>query len=303
MTKFKSLGKKIAKDTLDHFFGSRNPFAIYNTIKLRAQRKLYNKKFTTKEFLDFIISLNIKPGDTIFFQSSWTQFYNYNGRPNELVDALIDFVGPSGTLAMPANTEDQRNRPFHQARTPTNAGLICEVFRRRKGVVRSIHYNSSVCAFGRYADHLVGSHQNSYTSWDEHSPYMKLTEMNAKNLTVGLGPFFTYVTPIHCVDSILRTELPYYNLIFTDEFDYIWIDSNGKTDKTRVLHRGNGKINLSRYSKFVKDIDHRDERLSNLEGFSVSLKPLIARGLELGRNGIFLYDHPKPRKIDLVPSV
>ena len=295
----KKNSKQLLKLSLEKFFASRHPSAIVDKYKVALRRKLYSKKFNTDDFIQFIYELGVRPGDTVFFQSSWTEFFNYTSSPKELVEAFISFIGSEGTLAMPANSHYDRGKPFDVKRTPTNAGLIAEVFRRMPNVKRSIHYNSSVCAIGRDADEILCSHHKSYTSWDDHSPFAKLIMNNATNLTIGLGYFFTYVTPIHYVDSLLRDEIPYYSKIFTHEFEAKWIDGDGVSGSSRVLERGNGEINLKRYSRYLENVVHTNGKLSNMKCFAVQLEPLIAEAIKLARRGVFLYEKPKPSFSDL----
>lgn len=297
----KHSAKKTVKALLETAFSSRNPDAILWLLRNKLDRSIYRKKFSTNDFIDLISSLGVKTGDTVFFQSNWNQFYNFTGSPITLVSALIEHIGLNGTLVMPANSDYRSDRPFDVMKVPTNAGLIAEIFRRSPGVLRSVHYNSSVCALGERASELVDSHQKSYTSWDKHSPFAKLIEYNALNVSVGLGYFFTYVTPIHCVDSMLREELPFYDNIFTDELEYSWVDAEGVRGTSRVLHRGRGNINLRRFSEHLQDVHHNNASISNLKCFSVRLKPLADEAVKLARKGIFLYDRPKPNPSDLVP--
>lgn len=292
--------KNISKQILRFFFKSSNPFQIYKDYSLKIQKTIYRKKFGIEEFMEFFSSLGILPGDTIFLQTSWLQFYNFNGSPLEIVDSIIEYIGENGNLVMPSHTDfNFETKIFDYQKTPTNSGIICEVFRRRKGVHRSIHYNSSVCAIGKDAEELASNHESSYTSWDKNSPYYKLYKIDAKNVAIGLGSYFTYATPIHCVDSLLQDKLPYYQKIFTEEFEYHWFDKSGKKGSQTVLHRGQGKIDLNRYSKFVQDVPHINSSISNLKGFSVNLKPLIDKGITLAKEGKFLYVSPKVTKSDI----
>tara|TARA_B100000795_G_C22771118_1_gene427905 strand:+ start:327 stop:1247 length:921 start_codon:yes stop_codon:yes gene_type:complete len=298
----KSYSINFIKSLLRFFFKSSNVFRIQNELNLKLNKIRFTKKYNTEEFLSFLSNLNINSGDTVFMQSRWNEFYNYEGRPNDIVNAVIELIGPNGNLIMPAGSFfDHKNPNFNQLKTPTNTGIICEIFRRTKNVTRSIHYNSSVCAIGKDAEFITNEHHKSYTSWDKYSPYYKLYKLNAKNLTIGLGRYYSYITATHCIDSILLDELPYFKKIFTSEFEYNWIDDKTRSGTSKVLHRGLGNIDLKRYSKFVQDVPHINQKISNLDGFSVHLQPFIDKGLELGRSGKFLYTTPVPASEDLKP--
>jgi len=286
MQQLKHIIKKVSKKA----FGYQDPRVAAQRAYLYFRKRIYTQKYSTQQLLDFIESLDIGSGDTIMMQSSWSEFYNFEGRAVEMLDGIIEIVGPSGNICMPCNSDYNDGDTFDVRKTPTIAGLLPEYFRRQKGVKRSIHYNSSVCALGPGADEIISDHNRSNTSWDEYSPYYKLWKMNAKNLNLGLGKLFICVTAIHCVDSILRKEIPFYKNLFGEPHTYNWLDENGEVGTQTVLKRERGIINFRRINRQITDIPHYSGRLSNLEGFSVSLQPLLERVLVLGRKGITIYN-------------
>lgn len=284
--------KKISKVTL----GTTNPKTFISRKKRDIEKKFYHEKIDNSKFIHFLESLDIKPRDVVFFQSSWNEFYNYTGKPTELIRLIIDYLGPEGTLAMPSNTNmTQKGEVFNVVRTPTNAGLIAECFRRMPNVQRSIHLNSSVCAIGPVAQELIRDHHLSVTPWDKHSPHYKLYKMNAKNLSIGLGKFFTYVTPIHCVDSIMKDKNAYFASLFEKETTYKWINAN-KEEGSHTFFLRDGILDLKKFSNYVASVPHINAKLSNLEAFSVELKPLIEFALEIAKEGKIIYKSPTPKK-------
>ena len=58
------------------------------------------------------------------------------GAADTVILALLDAVGPAGTLAMPAMSGDQ---PFNVHTSPSNVGAVTERFRTWPGVTRSLH--------------------------------------------------------------------------------------------------------------------------------------------------------------------
>src|SRR2546428_309688 len=86
----------------------------------------------------------------------------YQGTAKDLLEFLLRFVGPERTLAMPAfffGTPELFDRAYYRQhprfdvrRTPSQMGLVTELFRRRPDVVRSLHPAHSVCAFGPLAN-------------------------------------------------------------------------------------------------------------------------------------------------------
>ena len=81
----------------------------------------------------------------------------YKGGAKELVGALVELCGPERTLVMPSfvmggRTYDAaayfRSKPFDVRITPSEMGLVAEIFRRTPDVVRSLHPTCAVCALG-----------------------------------------------------------------------------------------------------------------------------------------------------------
>jgi aminoglycoside 3-N-acetyltransferase len=79
-----------------------------------------------------------------------------DGGPAALVGALLDALGPAGTLVMPSWGDDE-DRPFDPATTPVAAdlGVTAETFRRLPGVARSAH-PFAFAALGPAAARIVG---------------------------------------------------------------------------------------------------------------------------------------------------
>ena len=65
-------------------------------------QKIYRKKFTTHDLTDVLESMGMKEGSVVFIHSSMTEFYNFQGTAEELINSIIDIIGSSGTLLMPA---------------------------------------------------------------------------------------------------------------------------------------------------------------------------------------------------------
>ncbi len=113
------------------------------------------------------------------------------GGPDALIDALLEAVGPEGTIMMPTYT---RSFPVPKAKamdyvfdyriTPGNTGLVPEIFRKREGAIRSRHPTSSVAAVGRLASLLTEGHDEKSSAY---SPYSRLAKSRGKILCIGIG--------------------------------------------------------------------------------------------------------------------
>jgi aminoglycoside 3-N-acetyltransferase len=248
--------------------------------------------------------LGLKKGSNVLIHSSWDEFYNFKGDPTDFIDALILAVGPEGTILMPAYPFLRTTESiFDLQRTPTAAGLIPEVFRNYPGIKRSVNIHS-VCALGKHSNYLTCDHIQSITCWDKKSPYYRLSEIDGIVFSIGLGKSFVG-TIMHCVDSLLREEIPYFGQLFTStevikvklidgsihEHSFLTTSKQIEMFFTNCHH---SRI-VNRYfdkSKFSR------KKLSNLNINYYNVKYMIDRGIELGRKGIVVYIKPDPKDFE-----
>ena len=177
-----------------------------------------------------LIDLGITPGDTIHLHSSISFLYrgglSQSESPpesplkyaNQIITALIDIVGPEGTILMNTDslamelkrkiwTNDSDAFVFDYARSPSRRGLLSELFRRRKDTIRSLHPWYNVTGWGKRAQELIGDHEQStpYTM-DTDSPWYKL--MNSGGKVVLLGKTFDVNSFIHLTEYLHPDEFP-----------------------------------------------------------------------------------------------
>jgi aminoglycoside 3-N-acetyltransferase len=141
----------------------------------------------------------------------------YTGNIGELLSALLELCGPHRTLAMPAfffGGRDldpipyYRERPvFDVRRQPSEMGLLTELFRRRKGVRRSLHPTLSVTALGPRADELVAGHHLAKTSYGEGTPFAIMAERRTAIVGIGIE-YFRSLTQVHAAEDLLGDRYP-----------------------------------------------------------------------------------------------
>jgi aminoglycoside 3-N-acetyltransferase len=172
---------------------------------------------------------------------SWTV-----GGPVTVIRALLDVLGPAGTLAMPAespyvsdpSTWNDRNIPpewyetirenlpvFDPLTTPTTMGAIPEAFRTFPGTQRSNHPLVSVCANGRHAEEITKHHALEFCE-GRGTPFEKLYDLDAHTLLLGVG--FNRCTSLHYAESLVpnrRTSLSRYPIIQNGE--RVWMETLG----------------------------------------------------------------------------
>ncbi|NLD87275.1 MAG: AAC(3) family N-acetyltransferase [Clostridiales bacterium] len=128
--------------------------------------------------------MDVMPGDTLLMHSALTSIGPVEGGADTVIDAFLDAVGPEGTIVM--STLTGWGEPFDAATSPSAVGYISEVFRRRKGVLRSLHPVHSVAAYGKMAQYIVSGHEDCESGCGEGTPYFKLKEIGAKAVLLGV---------------------------------------------------------------------------------------------------------------------
>lgn len=274
----------------------------------RICEKLHDKYWTSakkttpstvklSQIIKFLNVSGVCRGDTLFIHSSWECLNSGSFSAVELIEALIDYLGKHGTLAMPAFPPEKlqvNETLFDGKRLPSGGGLLTEVFRRYPGVRRSINLNHSVCAAGPNAAYLTESHHLSKTSWDKHSPYYRLRDFeNAFIVGFGVGHRLRVATSLHCVESVLQSEIEFFKKIFREEVRYNYFNADGKITQHKFRKRY-GEIYTPKIAKYFSEDILLEDTLSGLEVYSINAKKLIDTAVTLGREGKTMYVWPIP---------
>ena len=251
-----------------------------------------------EELYELICNIGVKKGDSIYLTTSWENFNNFQGKVTDLFNIILDIVGADGTLSMPSNTDMFSGGHFDEMKTGTNAGFASEIFRRMKGVKRSISLSSSVCSIGKKASYYTESHQDSIIDWDKHSPYFKMYEDNTKILSMGVGRFLTHASPIHVSDYILfEKKIKYFKKIFKNKIKYTWKKKDGTNGVSEIYIR-DGVYNLQIFNRYIQHIPHLNLSISNLDCYLVNTKDLVDESVKLALDGKVIYEDPVPFKFN-----
>jgi len=148
----------------------------------------------TKERLESDLrKMGLNRGDHVSIASALSKVGPIVGGPEAFIDAVIEVIGPEGTLMVNTYTtgfhvfqlEAANNYPpFDPKLTPCVTGVVSETLRKNPQAIRSRHPTSSVAAIGKKASFLIEGH-GPYAG--ARLPYSKLAEIGGKSLFIGLG--------------------------------------------------------------------------------------------------------------------
>jgi aminoglycoside 3-N-acetyltransferase len=207
---------------------------------IREANNTINKllfKSTRKTLVDAFRAVGVRGQITLCVHASLSRLGYIEGGAATVVDALIEAIGDDGCLAMPAFSMDgtmkhylDRGETFDVRNTPSHVGAIAEVFRRRDGVLRSVHPSHSLTALGSGAASLLRDHDQSLTPYGYATPYGRMVEdENAYILMIN--------THIHSLLHHVQERVDFPNLFLDEETEAQCIDYDGqlKTVRTKIM--------------------------------------------------------------------
>lgn len=132
--------------------------------------------------------LGINNEGTVFIHSSFNSIGEIKGGPEAVLDSFSEYM-EEGLLVLPTHSwkyigEDQPN--FYVQDSPSNVGVLTELFRKRKNVVRSYHPTHSVAALGKDAGTFTQGEEQFDTPCARNSVYGKLLDRKAQIMLVGV---------------------------------------------------------------------------------------------------------------------
>nr|MDD6335687.1 AAC(3) family N-acetyltransferase [bacterium] len=161
-----------------------------------------NHVYTQREIHEQLALMGIFPGDTVLMHSSLKALMPVEGGADGLLDAMQSYLTPKGLLVLPTHTWDRVNdkQPwFDYPDMPCCVGTLPEIFRKRPGVVRSLHPTHSVAAWGQDARDFCQGNEKFDTPCARQSPYGRLMDRNGFILLAGCP--LTCNTFIHGVEE------------------------------------------------------------------------------------------------------
>lgn len=276
---------------------------------LKATRKrwlrAFNQQFRgygTSELLGALHALGIRHGDAVMLHSAFSGEHGFRGSCNDLIDTFVRAVGPSGHLLMvslpyrnAALDWLESGRRFDVRKTPSMMGLVSETFRRRPGVVRSLHPTHPVLAQGPKGRQFVAAHPACLYPCGPGSPFDELARADGKavffNVPIDMFTFF------HYLEHLVSPALPFK--LYTERiFEVPVTDEDGATRVVRTHAFAREAIRRRRPERLYEALRSGGKVASQRIGASQLLCVRVRDAIEctesMLRQGEFFYDVTEP---------
>ena len=158
----------------------------------------------TKEYLkNQLKEMGLESTDALMVHSSMKAIGAVEGGADTVVDALMEYL-EDGLLMMPTHTWKQMSAEyavFDPLTEPACVGILPNIFRTRKGVVRSMHPTHSMAVYGKGAEEYIRGEDTFHTPCAPGGCWDRLREVNAWILLVGVT--HARNTFIHSIEEVL----------------------------------------------------------------------------------------------------
>ena len=151
------------------------------------------------------------PGDGVLMVHSAFKQLGLDGyKPDVVLKAFVDYMA-SGTLLLPTMSwrfVKPAMPTFHELETPSNVGVLTNMFLHDYAERRSLHPTHSCAARGHATDRLLDGHHLDDTPCSANSPFGRLVEVDAFVLMMGITmdccTLIHHVEEMEAVDVYLR---------------------------------------------------------------------------------------------------
>ena len=146
----------------------------------------------------------IDPHGVLLCHLSMKQIGPVDGGPDAVLDALMSYM-EDGLLVIPCHTwanVGADNPVFDVLETKPCVGLLPDLFRRRPGVIRTLHPTHSLCMYGKGAEEFAAGQERFDTPCAPGSCYGELERRDAQVMMIGVT--FACNTSVHCIEEVAR---------------------------------------------------------------------------------------------------
>lgn len=228
--------RKIYKNSSDNSTLKRLAFKLY-----RTEKKEMIDPVPLSQLINDLLQLGIQQGDIVIVHSSLKGMESISATPRQIIEALIELLGPDGTLVMPAfpyykqEKEGEAVLKYNPKKTLAWTGILPNVFLTVDGTVRSRYPNNSLAANGKYARDMFENEMKDNRSHGEHSAWNFCAEHHAKVVFLGVKPDHA-LSEIHLGEDILKDNWPINNWCYIQR--YLIKENDTWLEKSCEVRRG-----------------------------------------------------------------
>lgn len=173
------------------------------------------------------------PGDTVLLVHSSFRGMSREGlTPEQVIADLAEYM-MDGTLLLPTMSwryVKPAKPDFSELETPSNTGVLTEIFRTRFATRRSLHPTHSVAGLGAQVNEMLNEHHLDETPCSARSPFGKLILADGWVLMLGIG--FDCCTLVHHGEEVVAPDL--YLRPASETEIYRCTDRHGMTHPVRL---------------------------------------------------------------------
>ena len=173
-------------------------------------------------------SSGIKKNDRVLLHSSFKRTFNeiskegYVFEPSDILESLIDYILPNGTIVFPTFNFDFNNGiRYDYYKTPSHMGIVTELARQHPESIRTLNPVYSFATFGK--DSFKFKNIDNESWYSRESPFSIIHQDNYKICIIDLSERNSQTFAHYC-EEYFQVPWRYYK-----EFSGEYTDINNKT--------------------------------------------------------------------------
>lgn len=216
----------------------------------------------------------------------------------DLVRMLVDFCGPTRTLAMPAFyfgdsavggalATFKKNSRFDLRRTPSQMGLATELFRRMPGVRHSRHPVYRISALGPLAEALTQGHEHASGPAGIGSPFDFMAQHDT--CIIGIGKPMQVLTQAHHTEGLMGDAFP-LPWREGETLDLTLVDRSEEIPFKMVSRGVKGRFDIWKLRAIMAPGTLLEWNFHHVPMFATRARSVTEQSVAAARRGVTLYE-------------